>query len=113
MSEILMWVLIGYKKYKIVLWIIGVVIGIFFGIVGCVVFVVIYYNYNVVSWVGLLVIFVSIFLYFIVVVYCDVNRYFLVVKFIIFVNIGLGGMIFGIIGFIINIVFGIVRYEIG
>ena len=104
---------IGYKKYKTVLRIIGAVIGILVGIAGCVVFAAIYHNYNAASWAGVSAIFASIFLHFTVAVYRDVNRHFSVAKFTIFVNIGLGGMISGIIAFIINIAFGIARHETG
>ena len=113
MSETLTRVSIGYKKYKTFLRIIGAVIGILLGIAGCVAFAAIYHNYNAASWAGVSAIFASIFLHFTVAVYRDVNRHFSVAKFTIFVNIGLGGMISGIIGFIINIAFGIARHETG
>ena len=113
MSETLTRVSIGYKKYKTVLRIIGAFIGILLGIAGCVAFAAIYHNYNAASWAGVSAIFASIFLHFTVAVYRDVNRHFSVAKFTIFVNIGLGGMISGIIGFIINIAFGIARHETG
>lgn len=113
MSETLTRVSIGYKKYKTVLRIIGAVIGILVGIAGSVAFAAIYHNYNAASWAGVSAIFASIFLHFTVAVYRDFNRHFSVAKFTIFVNIGLGGMISGIIAFIINIAFGIARHETG
>lgn len=87
--------------------------GIIVGIVGCIIFVKVYYNYNVVSWVGVLVIFVIVFFYLYFVVCCDFEWVILRIKFSVIMWIGFGGMCFGIIGFIINIVFGVKNYEYG
>lgn len=113
MGETLTRVSIGYKRYKTVLRIIGAVIGILVGIAGCVAFAAIYHNHNAASWAGVSAIFASTFLYLTVAVYRDVNRLFSKRKFTIFESFGVGGMISGIIAFIINIAFGIARHETG
>ena len=113
MGECLKRVWIGYKKYKSVLRIIGAVVGIVVGISGCVAFAEVYHNYNASSWAGVSALFASLFLYLHIIVRRDVERLISRMKFTVIMNIGLGGMISGIIGFIINIVFGITRHESG
>lgn len=113
MGECLKRVWIGYKKYKSVLRIIGAVVGIVVGISGCVAFAEVYHNYNASSWAGVSALFASLFLYLHIIVRRDVERLISRTKFTVIMNIGLGGMISGIIGFIINIVFGITRHESG
>lgn len=104
---------IGYKRYKLVLRIIAAFVGITVGIAGCITFAKVYHNYNAASWAGVSAIFAIVFLHLHFAVRRDLERAISRTKFSVIMWIGFGGMCSGIIGFIINIAFGVKNHEHG
>jgi len=103
----------GYKSYKLVLRIIAAFVGITVGIAGCIVFAMVYHNYNAASWAGVSAIFATVFLHLHFAVRRDLERVITRNKFNVIMWIGFGGLWSGIIGFIINIAFGVKNHESG
>ena len=101
------------KKYKLVLRIIAAFVGIVVGISACIAFAEVYGNYNAASWAGVSAIYATVFLYLHFAVRRDLEKLISCGKFTVIMYIGFGGMISGIIGFIINIAFGIKNHETG
>lgn len=103
----------AYKKYKLVMRIIAAIVGIIVGISGCVAFARVYHNYNAASWAGVSALFAFLFLHLHVAVRRDVERLISREKFTAIMYIGFGGAISGVIGFIVNIAFGVNNHETG
>ena len=113
MSERLKQAYTGYKRYKLVMRIIAAFVGITVGIAGCIVFAMVYHNYNAASWAGVSAIFATVFLHLHFAVRRDLERVITRNKFNTIMWIGLSGLCSGIIGFIINIAFGVKNHETG
>ena len=104
---------IGYKKYKLVMRIIAAFVGITVGISGCIAFAKVYHNYNAASWAAVSAVFATVFLDLHFAVRRDLERLISRQKFSVIMMIGFGGICSGIIGFIINIAFGVKNHETG
>lgn len=104
---------VAYKKYKLVMRIIAAFVGIIVGISGCIVFAKVYHNYNAASWAGVSALFAALFLHLHFAVRRDLERVISREKFTTIMYVGFGGLVSGIIGFIINIAFGIKNHESG
>lgn len=113
MGEGFKWVLVVYKKYRLIKRIIVVIVGVVVGIIGCIMFVKVFYNYNVVVWVGLLVVFVIVFLCLNFFVCCDYERVIIREIFKVYLLIGVFGVVVGFVVLIIYIVLGVIYYEKG
>ena len=102
---------ITYKKYKLEMQIIAGFVGIVVGISGCVAFAAVYQNYNATVWAGVSAIYAFLFLCLHIAVRRDVeiSRN----KFNPIIWGGFGGVVSGIIVFIVNIAFGIKNHEAG
>ena len=105
--------LIACKKYKLVLRIIAAFVGIVVGISACIVFAIVFGNYNAASWAGVSAFYATVFLYLHFAVRRDLEKFISCRKFTVIMHIGFGGMTSGTIGFIINIAFGIINQETG
>ncbi|KAL9966216.1 hypothetical protein ACROYT_G024259 [Oculina patagonica] len=104
---------VAYKKYKLVMRIIAAFVGIIVGISGCIAFAKVYHNYNAASWAGVSALFAALFLHLHFAVRRDLERVISREKFTTIMYVGFGGLVSGIIGFIINIAFGIKNHESG
>lgn len=104
---------IGYKRYKLIMRIIAAFVGISVGIAGCITFAKVYHNYNAASWAGVSAIFAIVFLHLHFAVRRDLERVISRSKFNVIMWIGFGGMCSGIIGFVVNIAFGVKNHETG
>lgn len=104
---------VAYKKYKLVMRIIAAFVGIAVGISGCIAFAKVYHNYNAASWAGVSALFAALFLHLHFAVRRDLERLISREKFTTIMFVGFGGVLAGIIGFVINIAFGVKNHETG
>ena len=103
----------AYKKYQLEMRIIAGFVGIIVGISGCVAFATVYQNNNAAVWAGVSAIYAFLFLCLHIAVRRDVERLISRNKFNPIMWGGFGGVVSGIIVFIVNVAFGIKNHEAG